>query len=280
MPWNEGAGVSRWRQPARPSLDYPVKCLYHDRMNFQFVDGTRLISVVEALIFSSPDPIAAERIAQLLSEQEEELRLDADDVERIVHELNARYDANDLAFRIERIAGGYSYVTQPRFHPWMSILQHEHRSRRLSQSALETLAIIAYRQPITKPEIDQIRGVDSGYVVRQLMEKSLIRVSGRESAPGKPLLYKTSEAFLRHFGINHVDELPRPREIDEILKDDDMAEHRQALIDFERRESPDPVTETDASDVRDEDGVESPQADMTDASKTDDAGDSAETIYE
>jgi segregation and condensation protein B len=100
----------------------------------------------------------------------------------------------------------------------------------LSQSAIETLAIIAYRQPITKPEIDQIRGVDSAYIVRQLMEKTLIEVFGRSDSPGKPLLYRTSKHFLRHFGLNDVSELPKPREIEEILKDDDMAEHRQLLL--------------------------------------------------
>ena len=100
----------------------------------------------------------------------------------------------------------------------------------MSQSAIETLAIVAYRQPITKPEVDQIRGVDSGYILRQLMEKMLIKVSGRAESPGKPLLYKTTKNFLQHFGINSVDELPKPREIEEILKDDDMAEHRQLLI--------------------------------------------------
>jgi len=89
---------------------------------------------------------------------------------------------------------------------------------------------VAYRQPITKPEVDQIRGVDSGYILRQLLEKMLIRVSGRADSPGKPLLYKTTKYFLKHFDINSVDELPKPREIDEILKDDDMADHRRLLM--------------------------------------------------
>ena len=112
----------------------------------------------------------------------------------------------------------------------MSIFQHENAYRKLSQSAIESLAIVAYKQPITKPEVDQIRGVDSGYILRQLMEKALIEVSGRSDSPGKPLLYTTTSHFLRHFGINSVEELPKPREIEEILKDDDMAEHRQLLL--------------------------------------------------
>ena len=91
---------------------------------------------------------------------------------------------------------------------------------------------MAYKQPLTKPEVDAIRGVDSGYIIRQLLEKKLVDVAGRKDAPGKPLLYRTSATFLRHFGINSVDELPKPREIDEILKDDDMAEHRQLILEL------------------------------------------------
>lgn len=109
---------------------------------------------------------------------------------------------------------------------------------------------MAYRQPITKPEVDQIRGVDSGYILRQLMEKALIEVSGRADSPGKPLLYRTTKHFLKHFGINSVDELPKPREIDEILKDDDMAEHRQLLM--ERQLMMDEMEEADEETTKEE----------------------------
>jgi len=199
-------------------------------LDYRFVDGTRLSSVIESLIFASPEPISWEKLSAIIQESEEELQLDQKVIERFVEQLNSRYEENDFAFRIERTGGGYTFATQPRYHPWLSIFQHENAYRRLSQPAIETLAIVAYRQPITKPEIDQIRGVDSGYILRQLLEKMLIKVSGRADSPGKPLLYKTTTYFLKHFGINSVDELPRPREIDEILKDDDMAEHRRLLM--------------------------------------------------
>lgn len=140
-------------------------------------------------------------------------------------------------------------MTEPKYHYWLSIFQHENAYRKLSQSAIESLAIVAYRQPITKPEVDQIRGVDSGYILRQLMEKALIEVSGRADSPGKPLLYRTTKHFLRHFGINSVDELPKPREIDEILKDDDMAEHRQLLM--ERQLMIDEMDEEDSDPLED-----------------------------
>ncbi|TVQ66586.1 MAG: SMC-Scp complex subunit ScpB [Balneolaceae bacterium] len=199
-------------------------------LDYRFVDGTRLSSVIESLIFASPDPISWEKLSAIVKESEEELELDQSLISRIVDQLNERFEENDLCFRIEEIGGGFTFVTQPRFHPWLSIFQHENAYRRLSQPAIETLAIVAYRQPITKPEVDSIRGVDSGYILRQLMEKMLIRVSGRGDSPGKPLLYKTTAYFLKHFGINTVEELPKPREIDEILKDDDMAEHRRLLM--------------------------------------------------
>ena len=199
-------------------------------LDYRFVDGTRLTSVVEALIFASPDPIPWDKISSIINESEEELELDRNVILKIVSQLNTRFEENDLSFRIEETGGGFTFVTQPRFHPWLSIFQHENAYRKLSQPAIETLAIVAYRQPITKPEVDGIRGVDSGYILRQLLEKMLVKVSGRADSPGRPLLYKTTDHFLKHFGINSVDELPRPREIDEILKDDDMAEHRRLLM--------------------------------------------------
>ncbi len=198
--------------------------------DYQFVDGTRLSSVIEALIFASEEPISGQKIKSIIVENEEQIEISEETVSDFVDKLNTRYDENGLSFRIERIAKGYTFVTQKKFHYWLSIFQHENAYRKLSQSAIESLAIVAYKQPITKPEVDQIRGVDSGYILRQLMEKALIEVSGRSDSPGKPLLYTTTSPFLRHFGINSVEELPKPREIEEILKDDDMAEHRQLLL--------------------------------------------------
>ncbi len=212
-------------------------------LDYRFVDGTRLMSVIEALIFASPEPIAWDKLSSIVQENEEEIIPDEKVIQRIVDQLNNRYEENDLSFRIEKTGGGYTFVTQPRFHPWLSIFQHENAYRKLSQSAIETLAIVAYRQPVTKPEVDQIRGVDSGYILRQLLEKMLVKVSGRADSPGKPLLYKTTDYFLKHFGINSVSELPKPREIDEILKDDDMAEHRRLLMERQME-----IDETDVAD--------------------------------
>jgi len=198
--------------------------------DYQFIDGSRLSSVIEALVFASDEPISAEKIRTIIVEQEDQIEIDEQTVLEFIDKLNERYDEMGLSFRIQPLAGGFTFATQPKYHYWLSVFQHQNAFRKLSQSAIETLAIIAYRQPITKPEVDQIRGVDSGYIIRQLMEKTLIEVFGRSDSPGKPLLYRTSKHFLKHFGLNDVSELPKPREIEEILKDDDMAEHRQLLL--------------------------------------------------
>lgn len=232
--------------------------------DYQFIDGTRLSSVIEAFIFTSPEPIGANRICELIAQGDENLQLEPEAIPPFVEKLNQRYEENGLAFSITEVAGGYTFATRERFESWLSIFQHEDAYRKLSQSAIETLAIVAYKQPITKPEVDDIRGVDSGYMLRQLLEKVLIEVSGRLDAPGRPLLYKTTKHFLKHFGINSIDELPKPREIEEILKDDDMAEHRQFLIDRqleledmerEREESEDDISLLDAVEKLDEKGL-------------------------
>lgn len=219
--------------------------------DYQFVDGTRLSSVIESLIFASPEPISAEKICEIIAKGEENLGLETDAVEPFVDKLNRRYEENGLAFQIDFVGGGYTFATKKRYEPWLSIFQHENAYRKLSQSAIETLAIVAYKQPVTKPEVDDIRGVDSGYILRQLLEKVLIEVSGRLDAPGKPLLYRTTKHFLKHFGINSIEELPKPREIEEILKDDDMAEHRQFLFDrqLELKELREKTEDEDATET-------------------------------
>jgi len=189
-------------------------------------------TVVEAMIFASPDPVTADEICNSLLAEDPSLEINGSEVAEIIFGLNKMYEETGSSFSIVHRGRGYTFMTDSRFHPWLQHIQHENVSRKISQSAIETLAIIAYKQPITKPEIEQIRGVDSGYIIRTLLEKKLLLVSGRRDSPGKPLLYKTSEAFLLHFGISSVEELPKPREIDEILKDDDMAEHRQLLLEL------------------------------------------------
>jgi segregation and condensation protein B len=144
--------------------------------------------------------------------------------------MNSRYDELGLPFRIIAVANGYSYATRPEFSKYVGFLSSERSKRRLSQAALETLAIIAYKQPITKPEIEKIRGVNSDYILNMLLEKNLITISGRAETIGRPLLYGTTDEFLKYFGLNKISDLPRPREIEEIMKDEDFLEQKSKIM--------------------------------------------------
>jgi len=205
-------------------------------------------AAVEALIFASSEPLNAMTIVATLREADEQLEITDRDVDQLVDTINRELLDQHRPYAIEMIAGGYSFVTRAEQHRWLRIIQHRNAARRLSQSAIESLAVIAYKQPITKPELDHIRGVDSGYVVRTLLEKDLIEVAGRAETPGRPLFYRTSDTFLQHFGLNSVSELPKPREIEDILKDDDMAEHRQLMLELkaelERQQNPAQASES------------------------------------
>ncbi|MEX2641185.1 MAG: SMC-Scp complex subunit ScpB [Balneolales bacterium] len=201
-------------------------------MDTKKIGGINLYSIVEAILFSCDKPLSPEDIARAIQSAAENVTLKNEDIEEAVNELNARYEDGGRCFGISYTGGGYAFTTKAAYHPWLRMFQHQNARRKISQSALETLAIIAYKQPVTKPEVNNLRGVDSGYIVRQLMEKNLIEVAGRFDGPGRALLYRTSSVFLAHFGINSISDLPKPREIEEILKDDDMAEHRQLMIDL------------------------------------------------
>jgi segregation and condensation protein B len=126
----------------------------------------------------------------------------------LVEELTEEYREQNRAFTIEEIAGGFQLMTRPEFHPWVSKLRETQQQDSLSQAALETLAIVAYRQPITRADIEDIRGVQSGYILRSLIEKSLVRVTGRSEELGRPLLYGTTREFLDAFDLNSLRDLP------------------------------------------------------------------------
>ena len=207
------------------------------------INGQRFGSVVEAILFAADRPLSAHDIATVITSTELSPPIEEEDVAAVVNELIAELEEQGRAFTIQVVGGGYTFATQPKYHSWLEYFQHQNAKRKLSPSAVETLAIVAYRQPITKPLVDHIRGVDSGYILRQLLEKDLIEVAGRYEGPGRALLYRTTPVFLQHFGINTIDELPKPREIEEILKDDDMAEHRQLMLELKSELRP-PLMET------------------------------------
>ncbi|MCI0706811.1 MAG: SMC-Scp complex subunit ScpB [Ignavibacteriae bacterium] len=182
--------------------------------------------LVEAIIFASSDPLTVKQLKNILAESGQSAELN---VESVVDTINEEYQQANKPYRIVRIAGGYQYSTVPEYAEWVGKLYKEQGKRKLSQSSLETLAIIAYRQPITRPDIEAIRGVDCDYVLGTLLEKKLVTITGRAPTPGRPLLYGTTEVFLKHFGLNDISDLPKPREIEELLADSRYETERRML---------------------------------------------------
>jgi segregation and condensation protein B len=172
----------------------------------------RLTQIVEALLFASDAPLSAGDIA-LIDE-----RLDEDTVEAVVQQLREEYESQERAFTIYDIAGGYQLLTRPEFAPYLERFDTVPQQTRLSAPALEVLAVIAYRQPIGRNEIEEIRGVGSAGVLKTLQDRSLIDVVGRSEGLGRPLLYGTTPKFLEHFGFRSLDDLPRPEDLPIILR--------------------------------------------------------------
>jgi segregation and condensation protein B len=167
--------------------------------------------IIEALLFASDAPLSAEDLAR----GEEDL--EPEGVGEAVAELRAQYDAQGRAFQIYEIAGGYQLLTRPEYSPHLERFETVPRSTRLSGASLEVLAIIAYRQPIGRSEVEEIRGVGSSHVLRTLQELDLIDVVGRGEGLGRPLLYGTTQRFLDHFGFASLEDLPKPDELPVVL---------------------------------------------------------------
>jgi segregation and condensation protein B len=165
--------------------------------------------IVEAIVIASPEPISAARIAEVLP------RCNPSQVRAMVRDLNEEYAARHSAFEIWEVAGGFQMRSLPEFAPYLRQIQKT-RPLRLSQAALETLAIIAYRQPVTRAELEQVRGVDVGAVVHSLLERDLIRVAGHREVPGRPMVYATSRRFLEVFGLAKLGDLPALREVEDL----------------------------------------------------------------
>ena len=159
--------------------------------------------VVEALLFAADTPLEGERIREVLD------LADVDEARGLVEALRARYAAADSALAIAEVGGGYRMVTRPEIAPWLLRLAKTRTRARLSRPALEALAIVAYRQPVSRPELDAIRGVNSDAVLDNLLERRLVRIAGRKDAPGRPFLYETTREFLIAFGLRDLGDLPK-----------------------------------------------------------------------
>jgi len=188
-------------------------------------------SIVEAILTASDTSVTTGKLAELVGG-----KTGAKEVRRYIDDLNEVYVKTGRAFRISEVAGGFQYSVHHEFAPWIRRLFQE-RPARLSQAALEALSIVAFKQPITKAEVEHIRGVASDGVLRHLIEKGLVRIAGRSDGVGRPLLYGTARDFLKFFGLKTLADLPRIREVEELLKDEgDEAEGSVAIETLEGSE--------------------------------------------
>jgi len=166
--------------------------------------------IVEALLFAADGPLTPARLAELTGADEEKIR-------QAIENLNLSYAASARAFRISRVAQGFQLYTLPEYADWIRKLYEHTPIQRLSTAALEVLAIIAYKQPVTRPEIEQLRGVDCSAPLLTLLERGLIITAGRAHRPGNPFLYRTTREFLRYFGLESLDDLPSLEELGAFL---------------------------------------------------------------
>lgn len=173
-----------------------------------------LIKHVEAAIFTSPNPATVQEITVALQESLNQ-SIQEEEIIEAIERLTERYKEEIFAIELVSSSGGYQFLTKEECRDSAGALLKNRSKRKLSRSALETLSIIAYKQPISKGEIEQIRGVGSDYAVRKLLEKGLIVMKGKAQTIGRPTLYGTSDEFLEYFGINHISELPSPKEFTE-----------------------------------------------------------------
>ena len=184
---------------------------------------------VEALVFATDVPLRAEDVARAYGEVTGR-DVAPGEVEEAVGRLNAAYRRGGRAFRIQRWAGGLRMATVEEVHPFVQALFEQDEAKRLSRSLLETLAVIAYKQPVTRPEVDHVRGVNSDYALRQLLERDFVTIAGRGEGVGRPLLYATTDRFLDQFGLDALSALPTPREIEDLLADPAFNRERAKLL--------------------------------------------------
>ena len=189
------------------------------------------IQIVEALLFASPEPLTQNRINLIFE-------TDPPKLDDTVKELNHNYEKANRSFRIQGIASGFQLTTLPEFDIWIKRMLDKSGKLILSTAAMETLAIVAYKQPISRFNVESIRGVDCSGVIKTLLSKNLVRIKGRDEGPGRPLLYAITDKFLENFGLNRISDLPKLKEIAD-LTDVDAAE-KMKLMELQLKPSEQP----------------------------------------
>lgn len=182
------------------------------------VDERELRAILEALLFVSHEPVTVDRLVAVLG------GVTKVEVRQALESLKSDYEKSERGLQVNEVAGGFQLATRPEYAPWIKMLGKTKTSAKLSRSGLESLAIIAYKQPIVRAEIESIRGVETSGVLRTLLERKLVRIVGRKDVPGRPIMYGTTKFFLQHFGLRDLAELPPLREFKE------LGESEQAML--------------------------------------------------
>ncbi|MBI3357551.1 MAG: SMC-Scp complex subunit ScpB [Nitrospirae bacterium] len=193
-----------------------------------------LKAILESMLFVSPEPLSVARLVAVLGD------VTKTEVERVLRSLGNDLEQEGRGIRLVEVAGGYRLVTKQEYAPWIKRLDKAKAAAKLSRSALESLAIIAYKQPLVRSEIEEIRGVETSGVLRTLLERKLVRIVGRKEVPGRPIMYGTTKFFLEHFGLNDLSQLPPLREFKELgeaeqsrlpMEDDTSAIAGESVVD-------------------------------------------------
>ena len=196
--------------PPEFQSDIPIKSEKFEEKEIATRDEAK--RVIEAVLFASSRPMTIAELKKILK------GYGASRVEELVFELRSEYEREGRSFRISEVAGGFEVSTEPKYAPWILKLELQKKARQATQSALETLAILAYKQPLTRAEVEDLRGVDVSGVLSTLLERHLVKVVGKKEVPGRPFLYGTTEKFLEHFGLKSLLELPDISEIKSLIE--------------------------------------------------------------
>ena len=194
------------------------------------MNKTEIKKIVEALLFASPEPLTQSKVNGIFSPESPNLK-------KIIEQLNIQYNNEDHAFEIRQVSGGYQLVSSDVYEPYIRRMLNRAGRISLSSASMDCLSIIAYKQPISRYGIEAIRGVDSSGVLKTLLGKKLIKIKGRDNGPGRPLLYQTTNTFLEYFGINRLSDLPKLKEITELMDSDSNLGEQIAVFENESVEN-------------------------------------------
>jgi segregation and condensation protein B len=202
-------------------------------------DATQFLeykSIVEALLFASDSPLNIAEIGRIID------GVDESEIKKCIYELNAEYEKTPHSFQILEVADGFQFSTRVDYAKWIKRLYRGRIPTRLTQPSLECLAIIAYKQPVSRSEVEAVRGVNVDGVIRTLLDRNLIRIAGRGDGVGRPILYATTTDFLRYFGLNKLTDLPRVDELNDLLKDNNINLQQELAEESDHSLFPSPET--------------------------------------